>query len=443
MKTVLLIILFGGLLNGALTSDCCVWAVNGEDHLEEAKGSLDFKDCVRLALEQSPRFTQSALEIDIRGLDESDSRWSLIPYLYLHTSYAMIRSDQSNGDNRDFAISFSSGAYNPLKSYFSMKAREIMTQIAMLNHQKIIEKGIHALAKKLLELEAINRVIACRERIVEIVKSKLTFVKELHNMGSGTFLDVQTVFQQLAHARAEIEKMDISRMSVRAGLNDLLGLDPYQKLNLNLPEGKRQVLKDFNPDGVTLKQVKSHSFVLKIVELKKQLQKYNITRAYARYVPNLNFGVITPGLTESDSEEEYVISLGASYPIWDGLNRSRNISRQKRVLKKYEAEMTLKERALRTRWQDAMRKLRESEMNLKLARSNEELAKIREYQSEIRYEANTEQLSNLLDRRREHIEAQINTLWKIRDRDMSLLNIRNLSGDLFSSFVNVISQKGQ
>jgi hypothetical protein len=36
--------------------------------------TADFDACVRLALRQSPYFTKSSLEIDIRRLDEKDSK---------------------------------------------------------------------------------------------------------------------------------------------------------------------------------------------------------------------------------------------------------------------------------------------------------------------------------------------------------------------------------
>ena len=71
------------------------WLPNEHDAFSQEKsvssvstdmhGAMDFKACVNLALEQSPYFTENALEIDVRRLDESDSQWAFVPSLTLRT----------------------------------------------------------------------------------------------------------------------------------------------------------------------------------------------------------------------------------------------------------------------------------------------------------------------------------------------------------------------
>ena len=53
------------------------YSAAGNDILEG--GPLDYQDTIKLALRQSPYFVKSSIEIDVRGLDESDSRFSMIP----------------------------------------------------------------------------------------------------------------------------------------------------------------------------------------------------------------------------------------------------------------------------------------------------------------------------------------------------------------------------
>ena len=60
----------------------------------DTPGSMDFNACIRLALEQSPYFKESTLEIDVRRLDESECRWSFIPSLTMvTTSYVGLEDD--------------------------------------------------------------------------------------------------------------------------------------------------------------------------------------------------------------------------------------------------------------------------------------------------------------------------------------------------------------
>jgi len=48
---------------------------------------LTFEEAVKIALTQSPAFTKSSLEIDVGRLDETDSRYGLVPPLTFRTYY--------------------------------------------------------------------------------------------------------------------------------------------------------------------------------------------------------------------------------------------------------------------------------------------------------------------------------------------------------------------
>ncbi len=400
-------------------------------------GSMDFKSCIRLALEQSPYFTESAVEIEIRHLDESDSRWSFIPYLFLETKYALSRSDDTNGGERDYSVLFSSGKYDPFKSYFSLKARKLITQIAILRHQAVISEGIHDLAKKFLEIDTLDRIMACQEKLVALNRQKLTFVQERHQVGAASLLEVRLAAQELELVQAERERIASSKASVRSGMYSFLGLKPAHRLDLNLREARRQVLGEFDPASASQEQAFSYSHELKIQELKKQLQELNIILAYTKYIPTLSMGVSTPGLTDSKRENDYYVSVGASVPIWQGFSRSRDISRQRKILRQFETEAEVKEKQLGIQWQSTMRALRNTEIDLKVAQSSEELVRLKVRQSEIRYKSNTQPLSVLLNSRIAHLDAQKKRHWKKHDFYLSVLEIRHLSGDLFHSNVNV------
>ena len=81
----------------------------------EMAGAMDFRACTELAVRQSPYFTKSALEIEIRRLDESDHRWSFIPYLSVNSSYALNWADGGeDNDLRRWSIAFTTGPFEVL-----------------------------------------------------------------------------------------------------------------------------------------------------------------------------------------------------------------------------------------------------------------------------------------------------------------------------------------
>ena len=50
----------------------------------------------------------------------------------------------------------------------------------------------------------------------------------------------------------------------------------------------------FNPATVTLEQAKTHSYELKVFEIYKQLQQYNIRLAIAKSLPTIIYTAQTP-----------------------------------------------------------------------------------------------------------------------------------------------------
>ena len=94
---------------------------------EAATGPVNFDTAVRQALRRSPYFTKNSLEVEIKRLDEGDSRYDLIPHVTFRTQYYV---DQPSGSNsRAYSLSFRSQDYNPIESYFTLQARKMLTQL--------------------------------------------------------------------------------------------------------------------------------------------------------------------------------------------------------------------------------------------------------------------------------------------------------------------------
>jgi len=409
----------------------------------EMAGAMDFKACTELAVRQSPYFTKSALEIDIRRLDESDHRWSFVPYLSVNSGYALNWADGGeDNDLRRWSISFTTGSYDPLKSYFSLKASKMVSEIAILNHLRVMSEGLHQLAGKFPQLETLGKVEAYQDKLVDLARQKLTFVQKRHNLGGATLLDVQVAAKQLEVEQSAKEKLVTSRRSILKHLRFFLGIKSTEKLNIDFKEAGRQVLGPFDTKAATLEQVHSHSIKLEIHEIMKKLQKLNITLAYAKYMPEFSFNFQTRNVTQTTLDGGgYVTSLNAKLLLWDGMNRYRNVLRQKKIFKQYESDGALLKSKLGIKWEEVKSELRGAEVALKFARSSEELTRLKVRQGEISYKSNGQPLSSLLDSRIAHLKAQKETLLQVRDYELAALDLRYISGDLFDSHVKVTRWK--
>ena len=97
---------------------------------------LNFDEAVKIAITQSPYFTKSSLDIDIRRMDETDSRYGMVPPLTFTTIYYVNRPAHT-GNSKPYSISFSTDPYNPLGAYFTLQAQKLVTQVAVLTHLQI------------------------------------------------------------------------------------------------------------------------------------------------------------------------------------------------------------------------------------------------------------------------------------------------------------------
>lgn len=397
----------------------------------------NFDGLVHLALRQSPFFTKSALEIELKHLDESDSRYGMIPPLSFQTLYYLTQPGH-NASSQPYTLQFVTSPYNPFESYFSLQARKLLTQTAILTHLQVIVDGLQRLGKMFLELDTLNRVAAWQTELVSLARQNLAYEENRLRSGSSTSLEVRVAAQEAELAQVEKDRITAAQAKALAGLKSFLGLKSPQELSLDLQEARRQVLGQFDPAAATLDQARTRSYEVKIVEIRKQLQAYNITMAKTKLLPSLLMGVQTPDPLSSTQSGMYFY-MGLNVPVWDGFSRLRNISRQKAILRQYAAEAEMKESDLNGKWQQAQEDLRSTAAAWKVAQAQEELARLKERQSEIRHQSGGEPLPVLIEGRKGRLEAQKSTALKSMDHDLSILGLRHLSGDLGASYVEASS----
>ncbi|MFC1884850.1 TolC family protein [Thermodesulfobacteriota bacterium] len=400
---------------------------------------MNFKKCIEYGLENSPHLKKSGLEIDIRHLDESDSRWSFVPFIYLRSSYALNKyRSQRDDDLRDWSISFTTGSYDPLKTYFTLKAQEQLTRIAILVHLQTINEGIYKMAEGFINLEYLEKAASFQKKVEELAREDFDFVEKRHKLGSASLLQVQIAAQRLAVIQNQSEKLEITKASILDEFRGFLGVKEGKTINIDSTDASRQVLAEFDPETVSLEQAKDSSFMVSIHKIREKLQDWRITLAYAEYIPKVSFTVKTPDVAQSDLEgTEFYGAVNAQVPVWEGFKRSRDITRQEKILKQFQSETEIKEGDLSSDWRSTQRKLRNAKISLKLAKSSEKLAGLKVQGTEIGYKSNQKTYSDLLESRIENIKAQAETMEKTRDLDLALLSIRHLSGDLFGSHVKV------
>ncbi len=393
---------------------------------------LDFEACVRLALRQSPYLLKSSMDIDLRRLDESDARWTMVPPVTLQTYYYV---DRPSSTSKPYSLSFNWDPYNAVGSYFLLQVDKMLTQIAIYGHLQSINQGLERIGKQFLNLAVMKRQAVLQDDLVKVCQDNLAYTTNRLNIGTGTSLEVRLATQELEAAKNEKERLEISQRRTLGSLKTFLGLKPEEPVNLDLHDAQRQVLGNFDPAAATLEQARARSFELKAQALKTKMQEYNVSIAKAKVFPNILLTTQTLNPLYSTSGGMYV-GVGLDIPVWDGFKRIRNVSRQKVILRQFVIEKDTKESDLADQWNELQEDLNGAAGALKLAQSKEEVARLKERQAEIRYQSGGKTLDTWLDARNEAIEAEKTTANKALEYDENVLNLRNISGDLGYTYVD-------
>jgi outer membrane protein TolC len=399
---------------------------------------MDLGACIQMALTQSPYFTKSATEIEIRRLDESDSRWSFLPTVSLSTQIYVYQPQEL--DTKGYSIDIVTGQFNPLASHFSLQASKLLTRMAVLTHLQAIANGIHQLSQKLVQLDRRREMAALQGEVLGLARQKAAFVRQLQGMGKASSLELRAAEHQERAAQSQWAAM-AEEGALAEEIRQFLGLPPEMPLRLNSSRARQQALFEFDPGAATLEQCLESALELKILRIREQVQEYSISQAYGRYLPTLFFGLRTPDPLSAANNRDLFFSVGINLPVWDGMQRLNNISRQKLVLRQYEAETAAKRGQLSTLWREVQEQRHKAEAALLLARSAEELAGLRETQIRIKYQANGHDLGTLLDERIAHAEARRQTATRALELDLICLHIRHLCGDLLKRYVNTLAWK--
>jgi outer membrane protein TolC len=404
---------------------------------EPLTGSRDFDACVQLALRQSPFFTKSALEIEVRRLDEKDSKSDLFPSLKASARYYVAQPSNPNVSNPlNYSLAVSTGDYNPLLAYLSLKANRIVTQIATLGHLKAVSTGLERLGKAFLEIATVESMAQLRAQATELAKDDLRYIRERQRLGELTLLEVQIAAQELEVAKAEQEGLATTKARLVEGIRNFLGLKPEEPLNLQLKEARRQVLGNFDPKKVSVKDAEERAFDVRIKHMAKELQTWNVTVAKMKFVPSVNMSLQSPDPLTLTGIRGAFVSVGISFPLFDGFKRVRNIDRQKTVLEQFASEEDVVGKDLSLKWREAEEKVNITAAALHTAQASAELARLKETQGETLYRSAEKDYSLVMKARQTRVKAQMDALKKAMEHDQAVLALRFLSGDLVYHYVN-------
>jgi outer membrane protein TolC len=371
-------------------------------------------------------------------MDEKDSRSDFFPSFVFRSAYYPVKPGGADSDPLSYSLQWNSEAYNPVVAYFSLKAKQLVTQIATLFHHKAISEGLLRLAGGFLELDTVKRLAVPQKELVVLAQKNLAYLQEQLKLGEKTPLEVQIASQELEVAQAEKERLDAEQIRLQDTLRAFIGVKPEQDFTFNLHQVPEQILGSFDANTADWGQTKANSLEIKTKSLLRDLQGWNITLAKMKLLPSFFLGVQTPDPLNTSHVRGLYFSMGLTWtiPVLGGDKRFREVFRQKTVLDQATADLDVSGMEQKDRWQSRKDKLRQAAVALKTVQSQEELARLKERQSDILYQAGGEAYSILIEARRKYLNAQMKTIMKLLEYNQAKVQIRHLSGDLLYRYVD-------
>ena len=420
---------------------CCLFfpsvtvgaSVQGRAGIElELPGEInDFRTCAIVGLQRTPELKRSKMEIDIRRLDEDDSRWSYVPTLRLSSQYYLAENEAT--------ISFNAVNYRPWEPYYSLQVRQLITQIVTFNHIKQTAEALQNLADTLLKLIAFSEIDEQYREIVSLYEKKLRYVEKLQETDVVASFEHEIEKQTLEYVIVEKERNSAQRRALIEGLCITLDLPEPAIFNFDRDAVLLQILGSVElPEQIDI-AAPEQSLDQQIMARKRVLQEKRILLAYSKYMPDFSLGIRSPDVlnVSIDEENDYYFYVGMDLTLWDGKKRSRDITRQELLLRQLRLESREVENKDSVKWLQAMQKLTLARSEYNLSSSVVKLKMLEMKKKEFHYNQGTIKLPQVVSHQVEIHREKIREIMKKLELQRAWLQLRHLSGQLLKDTVNV------
>ena len=380
--------------------------------------AFSFEECVYLTIQQSPLLVNSAVELEITRLQVTDAAWLALPEP--HMSFSISNNlTRYNMDNKDtpgdygqtrLNVSFYANIPNPVKSYYDIKAKKALVNMALATHRKAVGDIIHKIATAYLQLRAQREILAAKQGVLPLGKELVAYWQQVESVEGkqGSSRNLATQHQRELELTVEQGKME--EVIQHTQLKILAGVEPQQKFTIDTKSADG-ILADF--DGRKLKWEDCWSTTEDDLLLRGQIKlaDNDILLAWAEYVPQMSLHINrnppAGQYNPASGREDWFAHLNFDFPLIDWGHRYRGV--QTARMKKAQAfhAMAEKRTDYANRWLQAEQQVALAETQFKLQQTRFETAQMRYQEAKIAFEQGTEEQPVVTQRHEEMANANI------------------------------------
>ncbi len=409
---------------------------------------FSFEDCVYLTIQQSPRLVGSAVEIELKRLDQTSAVWRYLPepHMVLTVSQNLTNLNEDSPDTpgeygrTQFEVGFYADFPNPVATYFDTKAQTMLLGIAISTHRKAVGEAIYRIAEAYLRLQAQQEVLKAQKTLLPLAKELTDYWRNVEQVEGKQGSSVSLSQQHERENELGLEKAEMEEVMERTSLKILAGLDPHQAFQVDLSHAD-EILQGFDGRRLSWEErwAETEDYLLLRTQIK--LADYNIMLAWAQYVPNMSIAVnMTPprGQAQPDSgTPDQFLHLSFDFPLLDWGRRYRGV--QSARMTKAQAFHSLSEKRFNYQndWLQAEQQVALAHTNLKLAENALKTARMQYDEARIGFENGLEQLPVVGARQEELVKAQIAQIRTELDWRLAQLRWMRVAGLLQKRFLGL------
>ncbi|MCL2122967.1 MAG: TolC family protein [Desulfovibrionaceae bacterium] len=411
----------------------------------------NFEDCVYLAIQQSPLLVKSSIKLEMSQLKEKDAKWQYLPELHMLLTSAVNLTKYNEGNPNNYGdygrtvlrARFYATVPDPFTTYFTNKAQQVMTNIAVLAHRKAIGMAIWEIADTYLQMHAQKRIRDEQAKLPDIAKESTTYWKALDSSVGGQAIDMDKALQNEKQIALQQDKTRHVETMVRMRLKTLIGLSSDQPLETE-HQDNAAIFQDFDGRKLYWEDRWTISEEYLSEKMGIVLQDYNIMLAWAKYMPTISLDLNTyPPAGQAQpygGREDFFLHFGLDFTLLDWGRRYRGV--QTARMNKAIAFQSLAEK--RTKYENAWSQCRQeyamAVTDRELARGDLRSAELEQQKSEIQYAGGTLPLPMLTKHKEAVILARVSLIKAELAVQQAELKWMHMAGILEERFMDVPNQ---
>jgi len=417
-------------------------------NLYDPKKVFSFEDCVFLTIQQSPALVNSAVDIEIKRLAQTDAVWKYLPepHMQFTVSNNLTRYNMDNKDTPSdygqarFRVGFFAAFPNPMATYFEHQVQTAMVNLAISTHRKAVGKAISKIGEAYLQLQAQQKIVEAQKELLPLGKELVDYWQKVESVDGRQGVSLNLAIQHQRELELRLEQTRMKEIMQRTKLKILAGVEPQQRLEVDTKSADT-ILAGFDGHKLTWEERWPATEDELLLRGQVKLGDYNIMVAWAQYVPTmsiaLNNNPPAGQYQPTSGTEDTFLHLTFDFPLIDWGRRYRGVQTARMNKAQAFHELARKRTDYSNQWLQSEQRVALAETELKLAKTRLDTASMQFKEAQISFHEGIVQLPDMASKQEDMVQARIAYINADLDYKLAQLEWMSLSNSLAQRFLGL------